>query len=110
MIGETYHRRMLEALRPLVTPEVVAEHRASPLGQHGNALQRILNYLGSLPIDGKLIVEHDGSDRWFVSRLTGYPATGAERVQGPFRSEGAAADAVFRRRLSEVFGIAVPSP
>lgn len=105
VVGERYHRRMLALLRPLVTPELVDEHRRSPLGQPGDALQRILNYLGSLPIDGKLIVEHDGADQWFVSRLVGFPPTGAQRLQGPLATEGDAVHAVFRRRLIDVFGI-----
>ena len=65
----------------------------------------MLNYLGSLPIDGKLITEHDGADHWFVSRLVGFPAIRADRILGPYLSENEAIDAVFRRRLLEVFDL-----
>src|ERR1700758_3376436 len=105
VVGVPYHARMRASLRPLITPELVAEHRAAPLAQHGDALQRVLNYLGSLPIDGKLIVEHDGAEHWYVSRLVGFPAVMAHRMAGPFDAEGAAMDAVFRQRLLDIFGI-----
>jgi hypothetical protein len=105
VVGVPYHARMRASLRPLITAQLIAEHHATPLGQHSDALQRVLNYLGSLPIDGKLIVEHDGFDHWHVSRLVGFPAVRADRIDGPFDAEGAAVDAVFRQRLRDVFGI-----
>lgn len=107
VIGEPFHAKMRASLRPLITPDLVAEHRRTPLGQHSEPLQRILNYLGALPIDGKLITEHDGADHWFVSRLVGLPAVSAERILGPFDTEGEAMDAVFRQRLEDVFGLRV---
>ncbi len=102
-IGDKFNAQMRDRLRPLVTAEIVAEHSRDPLGQHSEPLQRLLNYLGSLPIDGKLITEHDGADHWFVSRLVGYPAIRVDRVLGPYSSENEAIDAVFRRRLLEEF-------
>ena len=105
VVGEAFHAKMLASLRPLITAELIAEHRRAPLGQHGDDLQRVLNYFGALPIDGKLITEHDGTDHWFVSRLAGFPAVRADRILGPFDSEGEAMDAVFRQRLSDVFGL-----
>jgi len=105
VVGEAFHAKMRASLRPLITPELIAEHRATPLGQHSEPLQRVLNYFGALPIDGKLITEHDGADHWFVSRLVGFPAIGADRILGPYQSENEAIDAVFRRRLLEVFDL-----
>jgi hypothetical protein len=104
-VAVTFHPRMRASLRPLITQDLVAEHRRTPLGQHSDSLQRVLNYFGSAEIDGKLITEHDGADHWFVSRLAGFPAVRADRVLGPFDTEGAAMDAVFRQRLVEVFGL-----
>jgi branched-chain amino acid transport system permease protein len=105
VVGATFHARMRAWLPELLTAEVIAEHRRTPLGQHSEPLQRILNYLGALPIDGKLITEHDGADHWFVSRLVGFPAVRADRILGPFDTEGEAMDAVFRQRLADVFGL-----
>ncbi|HEX3689204.1 MAG TPA: hypothetical protein VHV28_05885 [Solirubrobacteraceae bacterium] len=105
VVGEAFHTKMQASLRPLLTPELIAEHRRAPLGQHSDPLQRVLNYFGALPIDGKLITEHDGTDHWFVSRLAGFPAVRADHILGPFDTEGEAMDAVFRQRLDDVFGL-----
>ena len=45
-----------KALKPLVTPALLAEHAEDPRGarsQHSAALQEVLNYLHGLPTDGK---------------------------------------------------------
>src|ERR1700744_4259303 len=105
VVGEPFHAKLRASLRPLITPEVIAEHRRNPLGQHSDPLQRLLNYFGAMPIDGKLVTEHDGADHWYVSRLSGFPAVRADRILGPFDSEGEAMETVFRRRLTDVFGI-----
>jgi branched-chain amino acid transport system permease protein len=107
VLAERFHARRVAALRPTVTEELVARHRCSPLGPHSDALQRVLNYFGLFPIDGKLITEHD-DEQWFVCRLVGFPALSAERVAGPFESEEEALHAVFRTRLADVFGLDFP--
>jgi branched-chain amino acid transport system permease protein len=105
VVGERFHAKLRTSLRPLITADLVAEHRRLPLGQHSEPLQRVLNYFGALPIDGKLITEYDGADHWFVSRLAGFPAVRADRILGPLNTEGEAMDAVFRQRLLDVFGL-----
>jgi branched-chain amino acid transport system permease protein len=111
VIAERFHARRVQELRPLITLEMVEEHRRAPLGPHSDGLQRVLNYLGLFPIDGKLITEHD-DEAWFVCRLSAFPALGAERVAGPLESETQALHEVFRRRLLDVFGLGfqVPAP
>jgi branched-chain amino acid transport system permease protein len=109
VIGRRFHARRFESLRPLITAELVEEHRRAPLGPHSDALQRVLNYLGLFPIDGKLITEHDGRE-WFVCRLVGFPAVRAERVTGPLGGEAQALHEVFRRRLHDVFDVRFPVP
>lgn len=39
-----FDKRMRDQLKALVTPEVMEEHRLKPLGQHSDALSRLLNY------------------------------------------------------------------
>ena len=39
-----FDKRLRDALKLTVTPELIAEHRAKPLGQHSDALDRLLNY------------------------------------------------------------------
>jgi branched-chain amino acid transport system permease protein len=101
--GHDLRRRSM--VRELVTPQTIAEHRDDPFGQHSDALSRIVNYFGDLPLEGKLIAEHDGSERWYVSRLIGFPPVRVDRIDGPFDSERVAVHAVFLQRLSEVLGL-----
>lgn len=109
VIASGFHARRIEALRPLITAEMLDEHRRAPLGPHSDGLQRVLNYLGLFEIDGKLITEDDG-EAWFVCRVVGFPAASVERVAGPLESEAQALHEVFRRRLVDVFGIRFPVP
>jgi len=39
-----FDKRLRDALKKTVTPDVIAEHRDKPLGQHSDALDRLLNY------------------------------------------------------------------
>lgn len=49
------HRRTF--LRSLVTPEVIEEHRANPLGQHSEPLERLLLYFRQMPNSGKYVIK-----------------------------------------------------
>ncbi|NJC72277.1 adenylosuccinate synthetase [Planosporangium thailandense] len=106
VVDARHHERMRESLRPLLTPELISEHARQPFGQHSDALQRVLNYLGRFPVPGKLICEYGGDENWFVCRLVDDAGLRAARVAGPFPTEAAAIDAVFRQRLHEIFGVA----
>jgi branched-chain amino acid transport system permease protein len=39
-----FDKRLREGLKKTITPDLIAEHRAKPLGQHSDALDRLLNY------------------------------------------------------------------
>ena len=39
-----FDKRLRDRLKALVTPDVIEEHRQKPLGQHSDALSRLLNY------------------------------------------------------------------
>jgi branched-chain amino acid transport system permease protein len=39
-----FDKRLRDVLKKSVSPELIAEHRAKPLGQHSDALDRLLNY------------------------------------------------------------------
>jgi branched-chain amino acid transport system permease protein len=98
-----FDRRMRELLQPLVSPHVIEEHRANPIGQHSDGLRRLLTYLAGFPGAETLVIEHDGAERWFVSRKVDSPSPRVDRIDGPFGTVGAAATAVFLIRLAEVF-------
>lgn len=105
MVAARFHDRMRTDLRPTLTPELIAEHERQPFGQHSDALRRVLTYLGSFPIQGKLIVEHDGNEQWYVCRFVYTDVLRAERVAGPYPTEGEAVHSVFLHRVRQVFGV-----
>lgn len=45
-----FETRQRDFLRTLVTPEVIEEHRLSPLGQHTEPLDRLLIYFNRRPL------------------------------------------------------------
>ncbi|ABW16391.1 conserved hypothetical protein [Parafrankia sp. EAN1pec] len=107
VVAARFHDRRRTDLRPTLTPELIAEHERQPFGQHSDALRRVLTYLGSFSIEGKLVVEYDGDERWYVSRFTTTQAgLRTERVAGPHPTVGAAVHAVFLSRVRLVFGVA----
>ena len=46
-----FDKRLRDRLKDLITPELIEEHRQKPLGQHSDALDRVLNYFrrGDMP-------------------------------------------------------------
>ncbi|MGH7988182.1 MAG: hypothetical protein ACREQX_18095 [Candidatus Binataceae bacterium] len=98
-----WHRRMRAALRPLITAELIAEHARDPLGDHSDALKRVLNYIRRTELDGALVVIcTEPFKEWRVARLA------TTREQAPafdnrrFTSEAEAMHAVFLMRVEEV--------
>src|SRR5215467_2854762 len=70
---ERWDTRIRQALRPLVTEELIAEHERDPLGYHSDALNRVLNYFRrTTSKDGKyLVVCTEPFRRWHIARLSG---------------------------------------
>lgn len=65
-----------EFLRTLVTPEVIEEHRRSPLGQHSERLERLLIYFRQRPLDQRYAVKAVEPFRAYqVVRLSGHRST-----------------------------------
>ncbi|MGH8013882.1 MAG: hypothetical protein ACREQ4_15450 [Candidatus Binataceae bacterium] len=99
-----WHRRMCAALRPLITPDLIAEHARDPLGDHSDALKRVLNYIRRTDINGALVVICSVPFKeWRVARLA------AMRERAPafidshtFASEAEAMHAVFLMRVEEI--------
>ncbi|WFU39564.1 hypothetical protein QA640_35220 [Bradyrhizobium sp. CB82] len=61
-----------EFLRTLVTPEVIEEHRRSPLGQHSERLERLLIYFRQRPLDERYAVRAiEPFRRYQVVKLSG---------------------------------------
>ena len=54
---ERFDRRIRERLKPLVTDEIIEEHRRNPAGQHSDHLERLLNYFRRSDAAGKYAIE-----------------------------------------------------
>ena len=93
-----------EALKPMITPALLAEHAEDPRGdrsQHSTALQEVLNYLHGLPTDGKSFAYAEVPyARYRLGILRGRgkaPDLSDPRV---FATEQEAVHAVFVQRLT----------
>jgi branched-chain amino acid transport system permease protein len=62
-----------EFLRTLVTPDVIEEHRRSPLGQHSERLERLLIYFRQRPLDQRYaVMAAEPFRKYQVVRLSGH--------------------------------------
>jgi branched-chain amino acid transport system permease protein len=55
LVRDRWSARTGAELRKLITPELIAEHARKPLGQHSDALERVLNYFRRVPQASKYV-------------------------------------------------------
>ena len=99
-----FDSRIRAAIRPLLTKKVIAEHKRDPLGDHSDALKRVLNYFRrSTTLTPYVLICTKPFCEWRVARLSG------ERGKAPgfidvltFDSEAKAMHAVFLKRVVEL--------
>jgi hypothetical protein len=99
---EVFRARRLAALRPLVTAELVAEHRARPKEPHGRDLQLVLNYVRgpAAPVAGKVFVHvRRPYVEYGLAVMTDRGTPPILLDDGPFATEREAHHAAFLRRL-----------
>ena len=99
-----FDKRWRDQLKLLVTDELIEEHRRKPLGQHSDALQRLLNYFRAGPLADKYaIYEEQPFKAYKVVALTGVrgmpPRTVDDKVHGTLDE---AYHAVFLRRINDL--------
>jgi len=97
--------RSTDALRPLVTDEIIAEHRMGPLAPGKSpALLHVLDVMRQAPIAGKLaILARSAGEEYQVIRLSGeYADTNDLSDRRRYSSENDALHEVFLRRLDEL--------
>jgi branched-chain amino acid transport system permease protein len=88
----------------LITDELIEEHRARPLGQHSDALERVLNYFRRQPQPGKyVIVATDPWREYRIGVLSGVRGQTAEILDDEtFATEEEAMHGVFVRRVRDL--------
>ena len=96
-----FEERTRDALRSLVTKNIVAEHKRNPLGDHNDTLRRVQDYLRRSPSTAPYVIVCTKPFRqWRIARLSG------ERGKAPafvdeqtYSSEAKAMHALFLKRI-----------
>jgi hypothetical protein len=100
---EFFHATRRDALRRLMTPELIEEHRADPRGAttpHSADLQQILNYLRMSPVASKLFAyAQRPHEAYLIGAITARGQHTETLPGGPYGSEREAVHEVFLRRL-----------
>lgn len=100
-----FDRRIRQSLKALVNEAMIEEHRAKPLGQHSDALERVLNYFRRSSMAGKLAIYRADPriESYGLVRLSGCREVPSEQVPGiAFASLNEAYHAVFLSRIEEL--------
>lgn len=100
-----FDRRIRRYLKTLVSDEVIEEHRKKPLGQHSDALDRLLNYFRRGGTAGKLGIVLDTSTRpeYRIVRFSGTRGLPSKVEEDKaYTSLDEAYHAVFLRRISDL--------
>lgn len=98
-----FRARRVAALRPLITPALLAEHEAQPRGPHSTELQLVLNLVRgpAVPLSGKTFAYvRDPFRDYGLARMTAR-GTPTDCIDGAsYADENAAQHAAFLERLS----------
>ena len=105
---EIYRRRFdkqqRDFLKTLVTPEVIEEHRRQPLGQHSEALERLLMYFRRHPQQDKYAIEVlEPFKAYRIVALSGHRGVAPHDVEEKiYASTEDAYHGVFMRRVQDL--------
>jgi len=104
LVYARWDARMRESLRALINDGLIAEHRRQPLGQHSDALERVLNYFRRAPLTRKyVIVCTRPYAEWKIGELSGVRGDPPRIIDDrSFTSEAEAQHAVFLRRVDDL--------
>ena len=93
-----------EYLKTLVSDEVIAEFNAKPLGQHSEALERLLNYFRRAPqVDKYAIMVVEPFEAYKVVAMSGHRGVAPRLVEDKtYSSIEDAHRAVFMRRVQDL--------
>ena len=96
-----------ERIKALITEELIAEHAAKPLGQHSDALERVLQYFRRQPQAGKYIIV--ATKPWEEYRIGVFSGQRGQLASNPRRREAyateeAAMHGIFLRRVARPRG------
>ena len=99
-----YDKMQRDHLKKLVSPEVIEEHARSPLGQHSEALERLLLYFRRAPMSDKYaIITVEAFKAYRIVALSGQRGVAPRLVEEKtYASPEAAYHGVFMRRVQDL--------
>jgi branched-chain amino acid transport system permease protein len=99
-----YDKMQRDYLKTLVTPEVIEEHRRSPLGQHSEPLERLLLYFRRQPqVDKYAITVVEPFKAYRIVALSGHRGVAPRVVEDKvYGSAEEAYHGVFMRRVQDL--------
>ena len=103
VVWRRFNAGWADRVRASIDDELVEEHRRAPRGAHSDRLARVLRYLRSQPIAGKLIVVEEEPWRSYrIGILTGVPGEPAALLDDRYPTYDECLHAIFLRRLAEL--------
>jgi branched-chain amino acid transport system permease protein len=99
-----FDKMQRDHLKGLITPEIIEEHRRQPLGQHSEALERVLLYFRRAKMDDKYALHRAGPAGPFkIIAFSGVRGVSPRLVDDrDFGSLDEAYHAVFMRRVHDL--------
>ncbi len=104
LVHARWNARTGERMKALITDDLIAEHKHKPLGQHSDALERVLNYFRRVPQAGKYIgVCTKPWEEWRIGVLSGVRGVPPRILEDErFSSEEEAQHGIFLRRVRDL--------
>jgi branched-chain amino acid transport system permease protein len=99
-----FDKMQRDHLKKMICPEIIEEHRRKPLGQHSEALERVLYYFRRSPMEDKYALHHiSASDRYKIIAFSGKRGVSPRVVEDrEYESIDDAYHAIFMRRIHDL--------
>ena len=99
-----FDKMQRDFLKKLITPEIIEEHRQKPLGQHSEALERVLTYFRRQPqIDKYAITVLEPFKAYRIVALSGVRGVAPRLVEDKiYETPNEAYHALFMRRVQDL--------
>lgn len=101
LVYARFNGRLKAQLKHLITPALIEEHRQKPLGQHSDALERVLNFFRRPP--AYALYSRIALREWRIIRLPVTPGAPPQPLDDVvYRDKNAAMHALFLRHVQDL--------
>lgn len=99
-----FDKMQRDHLKKMICPEIIEEHRRRPLGQHSEALERVLYYFRRSPMDDKYALHFiEASNSYKIIAFSGKRGVSPRVVEDrEYESIDDAYHAIFMRRIHDL--------